>query len=136
MKKQVFVLVFSVLFLSSGLWAESKPCKQCWAKLKAKGIKTLKVKLVAKNNTIKVQMKNIQQALEKAGINEKVTVLLRIGNKNLGSLGSYTPSVKDDGEHGNLKFKSMPEVKDLSVKPGMINALKSIKKVKPYPTKR
>ena len=48
-----------------------------------------------------------------------------LGNNNLGSLGRYTPSVKDDGEHSDsVKFNSRPEVKNLSVTPEMINAFK------------
>ena len=138
MKRRFFILICTVLFASSGIMAASKPCKQCWTKLKSKGIKTLKVKMVAKNNIIKVQMKGIQKALEQAGINEKVTILLQIGDKRLGSLGSYAPSVKDDGQHddgsvkddgrhgdGKIKFISMPAVRNLRISQKMFDVFRS-----------
>ena len=120
MKKRTIILVIAALLLYSAAWADSKPCKKCWTILKAKGIKTLKLKIMAKNNAVLVDMKGIKQALEKAGINEKVSVMLQVDKNNLGSLGSFAPKVKDDGEHGDSKvhFASMPAAAKLKVKQG------------------
>jgi hypothetical protein len=130
MKKTLFMTVFAALFIvsSSIVWAETKPCPQCWAKLKAMGIKSVTVTPEPGKNIIRVHMGRIKQALEKAGINEQVTIFLSIGNNNLGSLGSFTPSVRDDGEHGDgaanrPAFTSIPKTKNVKVIQGMFHAI-------------
>jgi hypothetical protein len=130
MKKSFLMMAFAALFILSNsvVWAETKPCPQCWVKLKARGIKSVKVTPIPGKNIMKVHMKNIKQALERAGINEPVSIFLSIGNKNLGSLGSFTPSVRDDGEHGDgaanrSNFTSIPRTKNIKVTRGLFHAI-------------
>jgi len=126
MRKKILLTIFASLFTvsSSIAWAETKPCPQCWANLKAVGIQSLTVNPVPGENILKVHMGRIRQALEKAGINEPVSIFLSIGNNNLGSLGSFTPSARDDGEHGDGAanrpiFSSIPVIKNVSVAPAL-----------------
>lgn len=124
-----FVVVVVALFImsNSNVWAGTKSCPQCWAELKAKGIKSVKVTPIATRNIVKVHMGSIKQALERAGINEPVSIFLSFGDKNPGYLGSFAPTVRDDGEHGDgaahrSLFKSIPMTKNVKVAPSLFNA--------------
>lgn len=65
-------------------------------------------------------MDSIKQALERTGINERVSVYLSVCDDNPAYLGSFAPSVRDDGEHGDgaanrSRFKSIPRAKNVKV---------------------
>jgi len=115
-----FLMVVALLVLS----APPLPAKQAavtrsavkpqatapqWHTLKSRGIKMVRLTPVADGKQVKVHMTGIRAALEKAAVNETVSVLLYVGGKRVATLGRYAPSRKS----GKTRFSQMPAVKKI-----------------------
>jgi hypothetical protein len=117
MRKLLLTIAISI-FIFTNLNARGASVNKRWSSFKSRGIKTIKLTHVSRTNTLKVHMKGIKMALERAGIHEKVSIYLYVGGKKIANLGTYSPNVKDDGEHGDkvarkVLFKSMPAMKNV-----------------------
>lgn len=119
MRKLLLAIAISG-FLFISLSAKQSSSNKRWSSFRSRGIRTIKLTRAPRTNTLKVHMKGIKMALERAGINEKVSIYLYVGGKKIANLGSYSPNVKDDGEHGDkvarkALFKSMPATKNVKL---------------------
>lgn len=119
MRKLLLAIAISG-FLFISLSAKQSSLNKRWSSFRSRGIRTIKLTRAPRTNTLKVHMKGIKMALERAGINEKVSIYLYDGSKRIAHLGSYSPSVKDDGEHGDgaagrVLFKNMPSIKNVKL---------------------
>ena len=85
---------------------------QKWQAFDAKGIQTIRLTHVAKDNLLKVYMSGIKATLEKADIDEKVSVFLYDGSQQIAHLGTYTPTKRSGG---GVLFKQMPSIKNIQL---------------------
>ena len=119
-----FLMVVALLVLSAPLLpakqaavtrSAAKPqatAPQCHP-LQNRGIKMVRLTPVSDGKQLKVHMTGIRAALEKASVNETVSVLLYVGGKRVANLGRYAPGRKS----GKTQFSQMPAVKKI---PGKI----------------
>jgi hypothetical protein len=127
MKKIILIIAILFLFFNN-LHAEKLKIKQTpklqkWNTFKATGIKSIRLSHVTKGNQLRVHMHGIKAALEKAAIDEKVSVFLKIDNKQVAFLGSYSPSKNSRAKGaGPVVFNQIPTVKNIKFS-GNQNAL-------------
>jgi hypothetical protein len=120
MKK--ILLIIAILFLffnnlhAAKLTIKQTPTLQKWNSFKATGIKSIRLTHVPSRNQLKVHLGGIKAALEKAAIDEKVSVFLNVDHKRIAFLGSYSPS-KNSGAKGAGKvlFNQMPAIKNIKL---------------------
>ena len=97
MKKRVWLILICVLVISWGMVpalfaGKSRPASaKAWSTLKQEKINTLQCTRVQSSDMVRVNLRDLKQALEKAGITEKVTVGLQIGTETL-DLGTFKPN--------------------------------------------
>ncbi len=130
MKNMVLIITILVLFfctLHAGQTTVKKgPAKQAfkkqattahkWNAFKEKGIRTIRLTHVTGGNQLKVHMKGIRAALERAGIDERVSVFLKVGQKKIVPLGNYSPSRKARAKgSGTVHFNQMPAIKKITL---------------------
>jgi len=112
-----FLLIIALLALSaSNLPAKPASVKhtvvkpaataQQWKTLKTRGIKAIHLTPSGRKE-LKIHMGSIRAALEKADINETVSVLLYVGGKRTAHLGRYEPGRKS----GQADFSQIPTIK-------------------------
>ncbi|MEN8152806.1 MAG: hypothetical protein ABFR75_02190 [Acidobacteriota bacterium] len=103
MKHKFFVtiiLIFCFLFISSAFlmaqeeeeeFAQERP--NPWELVKAdRGLNKLQIRKLG-NGRFFINMRGIRNTINKAGINEKITIILQTKNgRNIAVLGSYTPA--------------------------------------------
>lgn len=130
MKNMFLIITILVLFsftLHAGQTTIKKaPAKQVfkkqataaqkWNTFKGKGIKTIRLTHVTGANQLKVHMKGIRAALERAGIDESVSIFLDAGQKQIVPLGNYSPGKKARAKgSGNILFDQMPAIKKVTL---------------------
>ncbi len=105
MKKSSWLILICVLVVSWGMApalfaGKSRPASaKAWRTLKQEKINTLKCTRVQSSDMVRVNLRDLKKALEKAGITEKVTIGLQVGNETL-NLGSFKPNFAMSGIGG------------------------------------
>ena len=112
--------------------SEKEDYKESWEKLKKIQLKTLKFTSVPEENTVKFNMQGIKNALEKAGITEKVTIELYVEDKLFGNLGTYGPDTKAT----KVKFSAIPELVKVKGMPETQGILRPARPARPETTAR
>ncbi len=111
----VFTLTVSTLFCQSDETPEEViPTSKAWNNLKnSNSIRAIQIKKLRGDN-FRINMRDIKNTLEKAGISEPVYIAVNFKNKELFSFGKFTPTIGTGGGKGpnpkSIKF-NIPSVK-------------------------
>ena len=114
MRKVIYV--FLALFILNFFFTPQlyplppKGCSYCWSLFNnLMDQKILTFRLSGSNNYV-TNLSKIRSALEKAGIEERVFVELRLNNNLTIKLGAWSPSIQRSGKILNRKFSGMGKV--------------------------
>ena len=76
--------------------------RKAWSKMKrSSSLRTIQVTRLRGGENFKVNMRNIKNALEMAGISEAVFISINIKNKELFNMGKFSPSIVGKSSGGD-----------------------------------